>query len=560
MHHHDAGSFSVLGRLVDGWMEAAGCFDRIEQWFEERFAASPNVGVVLGSRMLRMLLYADDLVLLAQSKLDLQLMMRALADFCDEYDMTVNVDKSVVVVFGSSPLQTMDPPIQLRGRNGVRQPIPQVSEFKYLGVVMHETRGVSACVADLSAAGRRAMWAMLSRCGSFGIGSLSMKVRLFGSLVSPILSYCSEVWAPSVMVGARSATQLLNVAEQSSIQLMFLRLIAGSPRRSTRRELLLREFGCQPLAHHWIVSAVALWNRCVRRSGKPGTDWLVEAMQSDILSAGGSQTGDSWSHQLHAILARVNSGSGLLDEALSCMQAAFREVTVTGSMGQHCQEMSESVVSQAFDAYMNACWSHLPANPRDATSGQVICCTYEQWFASCPFSETDRSRPESWCCAFHREAGVPRLHLHSLLRFRLGAHCLGIATGRWHGLPRDARVCQWCGQVDDEFHMVFECPALMEVRSKYADLFTDFGGHGDLGGVCSGGRQMAHFMQQDSCKVAAFVHECLDVLALCDADDFPPTPGGLMIPLLCLSLMIHGVLTAVLSLSLLTLMVDALLV
>ena len=79
-----------------------------------------------------------------------------------------------------------------------------------MGVVLHETCGVSACVADLIAAGRRAMWAMLSKCGSFGIGSLSMKVRLFGSLVSPILGYCSEVWAPAVMQGARSATQLLN--------------------------------------------------------------------------------------------------------------------------------------------------------------------------------------------------------------------------------------------------------------------------------------------------------------------------------------------------------------
>ena len=103
---------------------------------------------------------------------------------------------------------------------------------------------------------------------------------------------------------------------------------------------------------------------------------------------------------------------------------------------------------------------------------------------------------------------------------------MGIATGRWHGLSRDARVCQWCGNVDDEFHAVFECPALSEVRAKYVDLFAGFGGHDNLGGVSHDGRRMADFMQQDPRRVAAFVHECLQVLALCDIDDFPPTPVG----------------------------------
>jgi hypothetical protein len=41
--------------------------------------------------------------------------------------------------------------------------IPVVPEFHYLGIVFHQTVGVSACTAALSAAGMRAMWCMLSR-------------------------------------------------------------------------------------------------------------------------------------------------------------------------------------------------------------------------------------------------------------------------------------------------------------------------------------------------------------------------------------------------------------
>ena len=48
-----------------------------------------------------------------------------------------------------------------------------------------------------------------------------------------------------------------------------------------------------------------------------------------------------------------------------------------------------------------------------------------------------------------------------LAQFRMGSHMLGVETGRWQRLPRAQRLCQRCscGVVDDEAHMVWECPA-----------------------------------------------------------------------------------------------------
>jgi len=45
------------------------------------------------------------------------------------------------------------------------QPVPLVTEFRYLGIVFHQTRGVSASVSALHSAGLRAMWGLLRRCG-----------------------------------------------------------------------------------------------------------------------------------------------------------------------------------------------------------------------------------------------------------------------------------------------------------------------------------------------------------------------------------------------------------
>ena len=108
-----------------------------------------------------------------------------------------------------------------------------------------------------------------------------------------------------------------------------------------------------------------------------------------------------------------------------------------------------------------------------APSEEVSACTYEQWFASSRFGELNRSAPAEWRCAFHELGGFKKAHLFELLRLRLGAHNLRVATGRWEGLSRSERTCERCseGVVEDEFHMVFECSTYDCVRSKYQDLF-----------------------------------------------------------------------------------------
>ena len=115
-------------------------------------------------------------------------------------------------------------------------------------------------------------------------------------------------------------------------------------------------------------------------------------------------------------------------------------------------------------------------------------------------------------------AGINTAHLTSLLRFRLGAHDLPVATGRWHAdpstrqrAPRLQRTCQHCasGSVGDEFHMVFECDFYGVVRSRFAQLFVQFGGHATLHPtVSAAGLHMSQFMCQDKRLVAAFVHTC----------------------------------------------------
>ena len=68
-------------------------------------------------------------------------------------------------------------------------------------------------------------------------------------------------------------------------------------------------------------------------------------------------------------------------------------------------------------------------------------------------------------------------------------------------VARERRICQRClsGEVDDEHHMVFDCPALEEVRVQHAGLFA-------------GSADLRSFLAQESSQVAAFVSAGFDAV------------------------------------------------
>ena len=66
-----------------------------------------------------------------------------------------------------------------------------------------------------------------------------------------------------------------------------------------------------------------------------------------------------------------------------------------------------------------------------------------------------------------------RLVRFRLVRFRLGAHHFRVSTGRWDGTARADRLCCKCAHhaVEDEQHVLFECPYYDSIRLRYATLY-----------------------------------------------------------------------------------------
>ena len=99
------------------------------------------------------------------------------------------------------------------------------------------------------------------------------------------------------------------------------------------------------------------------------------------------------------------------------------------------------------------------------------------------------------------DCSLPVQRLVPFLRFRCGCHSLPSNTGRLRGVPRPQRLCSQCGSLfGDEFHLVFECPALANLRLQYQHLFASVA-------------TMRQFLwQQDLVGVVHYVNSALTLL------------------------------------------------
>uniref|UniRef100_A0A8C6LWU7 Reverse transcriptase domain-containing protein n=1 Tax=Nothobranchius furzeri TaxID=105023 RepID=A0A8C6LWU7_NOTFU len=186
--------------------------------------------VEFGGRRISSLLFADDVVLLASSSSDLQLLLGRFAAECEAAGMRISTSKSETMVLDRKRVAC-----HLRVGGEV---LPQVEEFKYLGVLF-TSEGRRDREIDRRIGSASAVMRTLSR-SVVGKRELSQKARLsiYRSIYVPILTYGHELWVMTERTRSR-----IQAAEMS-----FLRRVAGLSLRDRVRSSDIREgLGVEPL-------------------------------------------------------------------------------------------------------------------------------------------------------------------------------------------------------------------------------------------------------------------------------------------------------------------------
>lgn len=415
--------------------------DKIEEFLKVRF---PNIGVTLLHKIIQVLLYADDLAMMAETAEEMQHLLDGLLAFCRATGMQVSIKKSEIVVFNMKfcPPQERAKAATLHYDGHVLVLKPS---FIYLGIIMADgtPRERMACMyhATIRKA-RAAAHLMFRRCYTMGIHTVGMQCHLFDTLVKPILNYGCEIWAPYLL-------SLGNISCKHEVELWHRAVLRQSlgVASSTSGDIMLDELGRDPLCFTWLRLVLRFWNKtCRLREG-----CLLKMAMQESLQLGKSAGG--WLYHLNAALQNLGCSA-----QLSSMQA----VDVEECMGQARLKWTKTRPSYSLHQQVR----DIPDTDR---AGYKF-IKYQKWFASVAGTPVSAKFVNN---LFYKD------QIHVVSKFRMGVHWLNseclrkVKEGRMlKVIPRSGRLCPCCDAhaPEDERHMM-ECSHYRDIRLRYSSLF-----------------------------------------------------------------------------------------
>ncbi|XDV14816.1 hypothetical protein PO909_014999 [Leuciscus waleckii] len=166
-------------------------------------------GIRFGDHTISSLLFADDVVVLAPSDQDLQHALGCFATECEAAGMRISASKSEAMVLSRKRVAC---PLQVGGEF-----LPQVEEFKYLGVLFTSEGRMEREIDRRIGAASAIMRSMYRSVVVKKELSCKAKLSIYQSIYVPTLTYSHELW-----VMTERTRSWIQVAKMS-----FLRRMAG---------------------------------------------------------------------------------------------------------------------------------------------------------------------------------------------------------------------------------------------------------------------------------------------------------------------------------------------
>ena len=185
-HQNELGNFAGIKRGV-----RQGCVlspDLFNLYSENIMRHLDGIGgLIVGGYTLNNLRYADDIVLIAQSKEKLQEMLDIIDFYSEENGLSINLKKTECMVV-SKYKNVMDSEITIKGN-----PIKQVENFKYLGTWISNDGKCDKEIKARIAMAKETFYKLTNIFLNHNIW-LSTKLNVLQTYVHSILLYGSECW------------------------------------------------------------------------------------------------------------------------------------------------------------------------------------------------------------------------------------------------------------------------------------------------------------------------------------------------------------------------------
>ena len=117
-----------------------------------------GIGVDIEGEKVTMLAYADDIVLLTETPQELQILLNELDTWCNEWNMSVNKDKTQIIHFRNPSMPVTDHQFCISN-----QPLQTVQQYKYLGLIFTEYLDFNVTVKAVAKVAHRAVGLLIAK-------------------------------------------------------------------------------------------------------------------------------------------------------------------------------------------------------------------------------------------------------------------------------------------------------------------------------------------------------------------------------------------------------------
>lgn len=358
--------------------------------------------------LINALMYADDLILLSDTPEGLQKQIDKLSNYCDQWKLNINLKKTKIMVFnrGNKLIKST-----FKVKDSV---LENVKSMKYLGFTI---TAKNCCflptLNDLSVKAKRAIYGLNSmiKISRFPI---KLILKLFDSLIKPILLYGAEIWGPYTNFDYRN----WDASKVEMTYTQFLKRALGCNFR-TSNIMTRAEVGVRPL----LIDVQLKIMTYIRN--------IQERQQSAVYSALEFEKNNEITPNFCLYLNKFNP--------------ICSEVAVNAPKGK-----IKAVLQNDYDRFWH---SLIMDSPKAITYSKI---KYNPYLENYLYSVKNIR------------------HKITLTRLRLSNHNLLVETGRHFRpkLEKRERKCFICkNKIEDEMHFITSCPLYSnERKSLYKSL------------------------------------------------------------------------------------------
>ena len=236
-------------------------------------------GYKMGDREIKILCYADDAVLIAESEDELQRLLHQFNTTAKKFKINISVTKTRAMTTSKTPLRCK---LEIDGKS-----VQQEMKFKYLGIeisgygdIETEVRGQAMKAARTAACLNNTIWSNKHM-------GIETKSRIYKAAIRPILTYTAETRPET-----SKTKQILETTEMKVV-----RKIAGRTLFDRKRSEEIRRMCKIDNINDWVLQRKRNWNEHISRM----TDDRIVKTSRDKSPAGQRSTGrprKRWSDNL----------------------------------------------------------------------------------------------------------------------------------------------------------------------------------------------------------------------------------------------------------------------